>query len=539
MSMTSKTTASKPMTYLVTGGAGFIGSAAVRRLLSWPGGPGSPDGPGCPNCSDCSGDSSCPQDGRAGNIGNAACLAARKGHGSYDGHGSPNVQDVRVAVVDALRYCANPLSLQALEADPRFAFYQADVADEATLRAIFREVQPDRVLHLAAESHVDRSIDGPRAFLHANVEGTFALLEAARAYWDNLASERQASFRLLHVSTDEVYGDLAKDAAPAAEGSPYCPSSPYSATKAASDHLVRAWTRSFGLPCMVSSCTNNYGPRQFPEKLIPLCILRALEGKTLPLYGDGLQERDWIHVDDHVRALQLVLDKGRPGESYHIAGQAPAANIELVRRLCRLLDELAPDRRPQGIAHFENLIVHVEDRPGHDARYALDASKLLRELGWKPRIALEQGLEATVRWYLANEAWWRPMLDGSYRLERLGRLNRLDRIGRIDRLDRNERQASHGRHERQDLAGPPAHHGQPTPLQLQGRPGGHDEASRFSEPTGTVGSSGTSGTGKPSGASKANRASDPSAFNGADCPASPSIGNGIFLTDDTSSRSSS
>ncbi len=385
-----------PSTCLVTGGAGFIGSAAVRRLLRSSGGP-----------------------------------CARKGGVHAGGK-------VRVAVVDALRYSANPLSLQELEADPRFAFYHADVADEASLRAIFREVQPDRVLHLAAESHVDRSIDGPRAFLHANVEGTFALLETARAYWDSLGAERHASFRLLHVSTDEVYGDLARDAAPAAEGAPYCPNSPYSATKAAADHLVRAWTRTFNLPCMVSSCTNNYGPRQFPEKLIPLCILRALEGRTLPVYGDGSQVRDWIHVDDHARALALVLEKGRPGESYHIAGNAPLANIDLVRRLCRLLDELAPRHRPQGLARFEELVVHVEDRPGHDARYALDASKIRRELGWEPRIAMDQGLAATVRWYLGNEAWWRPVLDGSYRLERLGRPGQADGHGRPDRLSRPE-----------------------------------------------------------------------------------------------------
>ncbi|MCR5259185.1 MAG: dTDP-glucose 4,6-dehydratase [Desulfovibrio sp.] len=384
-----------PGTTLVTGGAGFIGSAAVRRLLAWPEAGSSP-------------------------------------RGCQDGPQVQGVQQVRVAVVDALRYCANPLSLQELEADPRFGFYQADVADEAALRAIFREVQPDRVLHLAAESHVDRSIDGPRAFLRANVEGTFTLLETARAYWDSLPSGRRSSFRLLHVSTDEVYGDLARDAAPAAEGAPYRPSSPYSATKAASDHLVRAWTRTFNLPCMVTSCTNNYGPRQFPEKLIPLCILRALEGKELPLYGDGLQERDWIHVDDHARALQLVLDKGRPGESYHVAGQAPATNIGLVRRLCHLLDELAPGRRPRGLASFAELIVHVQDRPGHDVRYALDASKIRRELGWRPEISLEQGLASTVRWYLASEAWWRPLLDASYRLERLGRLGRLNRPDRLD-----------------------------------------------------------------------------------------------------------
>ncbi len=384
----AKPAPSRPCTFLVTGGAGFIGSAAVRRLLAWP---------------DAGGE-----------------LRSKGGNGCPEGKSGQH--NVRVAVVDALRYCANPLSLKDLEADPRFSFYQADVADEASLKAIFREVQPDLVLHLAAESHVDRSIDGPRAFLHANVEGTFALLETARAYWDDLASDRKAKFRLLHVSTDEVYGDLAKDAAPAAEGAPYCPSSPYSATKAAADHLVRAWTRTFGLPCMVSSCTNNYGPRQFPEKLIPLCILRALEGKPLPVYGDGMQVRDWIHVDDHARALQLILEQGRPSESYHIAGHAPSTNIALVRRLCRLLDELAPERRPQGMDRFEELIVHVADRPGHDVRYALDASKLRRELGWQPHISLDRGLAGTVRWYLANEAWWRPVLDGSYRLERLGRL---------------------------------------------------------------------------------------------------------------------
>ncbi|MCR5257290.1 MAG: dTDP-glucose 4,6-dehydratase [Desulfovibrio sp.] len=352
-------------TYLVTGGAGFIGSAAVRRLLS--------------------------------------------------------CHEARVAVADILSYCANPLSLQELETDPRFSFFKADVADEATLRDIFREVQPDRVLHLAAESHVDRSIDDPRAFLHANVGGTFSLLEATRAYWEALPAERRERFRLLHVSTDEVYGDLPKDAPPAAEGAAYRPSSPYSATKAAADHLVRAWARTFGLPCLVTSCTNNYGPRQFPEKLVPLCILRALEGRPLPIYGDGLQVRDWLHVDDHARALALVLKQGRPGESWHIAGNSPCTNIELVLRLCRVLDRLAPTRRPQGLARFEELIVHVPDRPGHDVRYALDASKIRRDLGWAPAISLERGLEATVRWYLDNEAWWRPVLDGTYRLERLGR----------------------------------------------------------------------------------------------------------------------
>ncbi len=347
---------------IVTGGAGFIGSAVVRMLI---------------------------------------------GETPHD-----------VCVIDKLTYAGNPESLAGVSRDPRYRFEQIDVCDRAELNRIFAEFQPDAVMHLAAESHVDRSIDGPGEFIQTNIVGTYTLLEAARSYFSALSKERKTAFRFHHISTDEVYGDLEGPEDLFQETTPYAPSSPYSASKASSDHLVRAWKRTFGLPTLVTNCSNNYGPYHFPEKLIPLVILNAVAGKPLPVYGNGAQIRDWLYVEDHARALIQVATEGVPGETYNIGGHNEKKNLEVVETICALLDELCPrdDGRP-----YREQVTFVADRPGHDLRYAIDASKIERELGWTPRETFESGIRKTVLWYLEHrDGWCRRVLDGSYRMERLG-----------------------------------------------------------------------------------------------------------------------
>ncbi len=351
------------MKILVTGGAGFIGSAVVRHIIR-------------------------------------------------------DTQDT-VINLDKLTYAGNLESLVDVSESERYYFEQVDICDRAELDRVFSEHQPDMVMHLAAESHVDRSIDGPAAFIETNVMGTYHLLEAARQYWSDLDEARQSAFRFHHISTDEVYGDLEGTDDLFTETTSYAPSSPYSASKASSDHLVRAWQRTYGLPTLVTNCSNNYGPYHFPEKLIPLMILNALDGKPLPVYGDGMQIRDWLFVEDHARALYKVVNEGEVGETYNIGGHNEKANIEVVKTICALLEELRPDK-PAGVESYESLITYVKDRPGHDVRYAIDATKIAQELNWTPEETFESGIRKTVEWYLNNPQWWQRVLDGSYSLERLG-----------------------------------------------------------------------------------------------------------------------
>lgn len=322
-------------------------------------------------------------------------------------------------VVDKLTYAGNLESLSVIADNERYSFEQVDICDRAALDRVFAQYQPDVIMHLAAESHVDRSIDGPAAFIETNVVGTYTLLEAARHYWQPLDAERKQNFRFHHISTDEVYGDLHGTDDLFTETTPYSPSSPYSASKASSDHLVRAWLRTYGLPTIVTNCSNNYGPYHFPEKLIPLVILNAVAGKPLPVYGDGAQVRDWLYVEDHARALYQVVTEGVVGETYNIGGHNERKNIEVVHTICDLLEELAPNK-PQGVEKYRDLITYVKDRPGHDMRYAIDAGKIDRELGWRPQETFESGIRKTVSWYLNNETWWRRVQDGSYAGERLG-----------------------------------------------------------------------------------------------------------------------
>ena len=318
--------------------------------------------------------------------------------------------------LDKLTYAGNPESLQSVKDHPRYVFVKGDICDRDLLKELFQKHQPSAVMHLAAESHVDRSIDGPGEFVQTNVVGTFQLLEAARGYWTTLTEDKKREFRFLHISTDEVYGSLGQDGY-FTEESRYQPSSPYSASKASSDHIVRAYYSTYGLPTLITNCSNNYGPSQFPEKLIPLMILNALEGKDLPVYGDGKNVRDWLYVEDHCRALLTVLTGGKPGDTYNIGGNHEKSNLEIVSTVCARLDELKP--RPDG-KPYRDQIVFVKDRPGHDFRYAIDASKIKRELGWQPAEDFESGLRRTVAWYLNNLEWCAHVQDGSYQRERLG-----------------------------------------------------------------------------------------------------------------------
>lgn len=342
--------------------------------------------------------------GGAGFIGSALCRSL--------------ILDKQVTLlnIDKLTYAANLASLAVVQPHPDYHFLQADICDRATIERAVTGFKPDAIMHLAAESHVDRSITGPDAFIQTNVVGTHCLLSVALDYWQTLKEPERDRFRFLHVSTDEVFGSLGPEGA-FSETSPYDPSSPYSASKAASDHLARAWCRTYGLPVILSNCSNNYGPYQFPEKLIPLMTLAALEQKSLPVYGNGAHVRDWLHVEDHVSALWRILQKGRPGETYNVGGASERSNLDVVRSICSILDEAFPDQAPHA-----RLITHVPDRPGHDARYAIDASKLQQELDWRPSHSFESGLRGTVRWYLENEAWWRPLQSGVYAGERLGLL---------------------------------------------------------------------------------------------------------------------
>lgn len=348
---------------LITGGAGFIGSALIRHLIS---------------------------------------------HTNHE-----------VVSVDKLTYAGNLDSLPGIDGNENYIFEQVDICDATEVKRLFGQHKPSAVMHLAAESHVDRSIDGPADFIATNIIGTFNLLEAARQYYLGLDSSTQQQFRFHHISTDEVYGDLEGEDDLFVETTPYAPSSPYSATKASSDHLVRAWGRTYGLPIVVTNCSNNYGPYHFPEKLIPHIILNALQGKSLPIYGDGQQIRDWLYVEDHAKALVKVVTEGTVGETYNIGGHNEKTNLSVVEAICELLEELAPNK-PDGVGYYRDLISFVKDRPGHDARYAIDGSKIKRELGWIPEQTFETGLRKTVQWYLDNQDWWRRVMSGAYQLERLG-----------------------------------------------------------------------------------------------------------------------
>ncbi|MRG54221.1 dTDP-glucose 4,6-dehydratase [Phyllobacterium sp. SYP-B3895] len=343
--------------------------------------------------------------GGAGFIGSAVCrqLAANPGN--------------HVVNVDKLTYAGNLTSLRQIENYPNYRFVQADICDDATMLDLLRSENINAVMHLAAESHVDRSIDGPGAFIETNIVGTFRLLNAALAYWRELPADAKSAFRFHHISTDEVFGDLPFDSGIFTEETPYAPSSPYSASKAASDHLVRAWHETYGLPVVLSNCSNNYGPFHFPEKLIPLVILNALNGKPLPVYGKGANVRDWLYVEDHARALETVVTKGAVGESYNIGGHNEKTNLNVVETICDILDQKRPRK---GGGRYRDLITFVSDRPGHDRRYAIDASKIERDLGWTPQETFETGLAKTIDWYLANEWWWEPIRSGRYAGERLG-----------------------------------------------------------------------------------------------------------------------
>ena len=359
-------------TIMVTGGAGFIGSAVVRELIN---------------------------------------------HSPHS-----------VINVDKLTYAGNLESLKEVESNERYTFEQVDICDSLGIKRIFEVYQPDIIMHLAAESHVDRSIDGPGEFIQTNIVGTYNLLDQAKAYWSSLGGEKKSGFRFHHISTDEVYGDLPhpddvstseKESLPLfTEETAYEPSSPYSASKAGSDHLVRAWQRTFGLPTLITNCSNNYGPYHFPEKLIPLVILNALDGKTLPIYGKGNQIRDWLYVEDHARALIKVATEGKVGETYNIGGHNEKQNIEVVETICAILDEVRPKEKK-----YKEQIIFVADRPGHDMRYAIDASKIQKELGWKPQETFETGIKKTVEWYLENQAWCQHVQSGSYKRDRLGQEN--------------------------------------------------------------------------------------------------------------------
>lgn len=331
-----------------------------------------------------------------------------------------------VVNVDKLTYAGNPESLRDVAGDSRHTPLRLDICDARQLREAFEAHDPDAVLHLAAESHVDRSIDSPAAFIHTNLVGTYTVLEASRRHWESLGATRREQFRLIHVSTDEVFGSLGSDAPAFSETTAYDPRSPYSASKAGSDHLVRAWHHTYGLPTIVTNCSNNYGPYHFPEKLIPLVILNAIEGKPLPIYGTGDNVRDWLYVEDHAGALLTVLERGVPGESYLVGGDSERTNLEVVRLICDILDEVAPLECNHGIVHrgglksYRDLIKFVPDRPGHDKRYAIDASRIRRDLGWKPAVTFEAGLRATVVWYLDNRWWWEPIRQHKYQGNRLG-----------------------------------------------------------------------------------------------------------------------
>ena len=371
------------MNILVTGGAGFIGSAVIRHIIE-------------------------------------------------------NTQD-NVVNVDKLTYAGNLESLAEVDQLARYAFEQVDICNRAELDRVFAQHKPDAVMHLAAESHVDRSIDGSAAFIETNIVGTYTLLEATRQYWNELAIEQKQNFRFHHISTDEVYGDLVGPEDLFTEETSYAPSSPYSASKASSDHLVRAWLRTYGLPTVITNCSNNYGPYHFPEKLIPLVILNALEGKPLPIYGNGQQIRDWLYVEDHARALYKVVTEGKVGETYNIGGHNEKANIDVVKIICTLLEELVPIGRNSecdsgAISSYSELITFVKDRPGHDVRYAIDASKIERELGWIPQESFETGIYKTVQWYLKNKSWCQHVQDGTYQRERLGSNSNL-KVSRHFELD--------------------------------------------------------------------------------------------------------
>ena len=347
---------------MVTGGAGFIGSTLVRNLVE---------------------------------------------------------NDVEVIIIDKLTYAGNLESLPGLANSKKYFFEQVDICDANAIAEVFNNHQPKYIMHLAAESHVDRSIDGPAEFINTNVLGTFNLLEASKTYFESLEEVDKKQFRFHHISTDEVYGDLEGTEDLFTEETPYSPSSPYSASKAASDHLVRAWGRTYGLPIIITNCSNNYGPYHFPEKLIPHVILNAIHGRPLPIYGDGSQIRDWLYVEDHAKALIKVVTEGKIGETYNIGGHNEKTNLKVVETICDFLEELAP-KKPAGVSNYRDLITFVKDRPGHDVRYAIDASKIERELGWVPEETFETGLRKTVKWYLDNSQWWERVLSGAYRLERLG-----------------------------------------------------------------------------------------------------------------------